>query len=126
MTGIPSSGKTTTALKLKEFLETTRQCQVHVVSENEILKRESLDRNVVFSDSRLEKQIRSEVKSESIRLLTKDSVVICDASNYIKGEDTIIQYLPYKLEEDYRSRGKVSSAPVSRYLEKSTDMLRLS
>lgn len=85
ITGTPSSGKTTTALKLKEFLETTRECQVHLVSENDILKRESFDRNVVFSDSKLEKQIRSEIKSETIRLLTKDSVVICDALNYIKG-----------------------------------------
>ena len=85
ITGIPSSGKTTTALKLKEFLESTKKFPVHLVSENEILNRESGHRNEIFSDSRSEKQIRSEVKSETIRLLTKDSVVICDALNYIKG-----------------------------------------
>jgi protein KTI12 len=85
ITGPPSSGKTTTALKLKTFLETTKNIKVHLVSENDILKRENDDKSKVFSDSKAEKQIRSEIKSESIRLLTKDSVVICDGLNYIKG-----------------------------------------
>ena len=87
MTGIPSSGKTKTALKLKTFLEETKGCKVHLISENEIVKSEG-DKNDVLSDSRKEKTIRGALKSESIRHLTKDSVVICDGLNYIKGTDT--------------------------------------
>jgi tRNA uridine 5-carbamoylmethylation protein Kti12 len=39
----------------------------------------------VFADSRKEKTVRGAIKSETIRLLTKDAVVICDGLNYIKG-----------------------------------------
>ena len=85
ITGIPSSGKTMTALKLKTFLETTKHCNVHLVSENDILKDHSYGKDELYSDSRKEKTIRSAIKSETIRLLTKDSVVICDGLNYIKG-----------------------------------------
>ena len=85
ITGIPSSGKTRTALKLKTFLQETKGCKVHLISENEIVKSEG-DKNDVLSDSKKEKTIRGALKSESIRLLTKDSVVICDGLNYIKGK----------------------------------------
>jgi protein KTI12 len=113
ITGIPSSGKTTTALRLKAFIEETKGCPVHLVSENAILRSEgdendvlkdnndissnkkdvlkdqndiSSNKNDVLNDSKREKMIRGALKSESIRLLTKDSVVICDGLNYIKGE----------------------------------------
>ena len=95
ITGIPSSGKTTTALKLKTYLEETKGCKVHLVSENEILKSEG-DKNDILSDSKKEKSIRGAIKSESIRLLTKDSVVICDGLNYIKGKN-IEHYLQGRL-----------------------------
>ena len=98
ITGIPSSGKTTTALRLKAFIEETKGCPVHLVSENAILRSEgdendvlkdnndiSSNKNDVLNDSKREKMIRGALKSESIRLLTKDSVVICDGLNYIKG-----------------------------------------
>ena len=42
-------------------------------------------KNEVFSDSGLEKEVRSAVKSAAVRLLSKDTVVIVDGSNYIKG-----------------------------------------
>jgi protein KTI12 len=86
ITGIPSSGKSTIALKLKSYLEESKGCKVHLVSENEILQSEG-DKNEILSDSRREKSIRGAIKSESIRLLTKDSVVICDGLNYIKGKN---------------------------------------
>ena len=86
ITGIPSSGKTTTSLKLKTYLEEKKGCKVHLVSENEILTSEG-DKNDILSDSKKEKSIRGAIKSESIRLLTKDSVVICDGLNYIKGKN---------------------------------------
>jgi protein KTI12 len=55
------------------------------------------DKNTVFADSRLEKEVRGRLKSEVIRLLSKETVIICDGLNYIKGTNS---YLPviYKLE----------------------------
>ena len=59
--------------------------QVLVVSEDEILERNGDDRNVTLSDSIKEKTLRSELKGQVLRHLTKDTVVILDALNYIKG-----------------------------------------
>ena len=41
-------------------------------------------RNAVLSDSKKEKELRGNLKSEVCRLLHKDEVVILDALNYIK------------------------------------------
>lgn len=81
MTGLPSSGKTTVAQKLKTYLE-ERDKNVTIVDEKSLLPS---DKNKVFADSRIEKEVRGRLKSEVIRLLSKDSVVICDGLNYIKG-----------------------------------------
>jgi len=82
MTGLPSSGKTTTTKKLEKFL-ISKDKNVIIVSELEQLMGQ--DKNVIFSDSKHEKEVRGRLKSEVIRLLSKDSVVICDGLNYIKG-----------------------------------------
>jgi len=82
-TGYPSSGKTSTSRKLCEYLE-SRQKLVHVVSEQSFLPKDE-SKNSVFSDSIKEKEVRSAIKSAAMRLLSKDTVVIVDGSNYIKG-----------------------------------------
>jgi protein KTI12 len=46
------------------------------------------DKNTVFADSRQEKEVRGRLKSEVIRLLNKEALLICDGLNYIKGEQT--------------------------------------
>lgn len=84
ITGIPCSGKSTVTKAIKEHLETQSK-KVLVVSEDEILERNGDDRNVTLSDSIKEKTLRSELKGQVLRHLTKDTVVILDALNYIKG-----------------------------------------
>ena len=53
-----------------------------MVSEAEYLG--SGGRNAVLSESKKEKELRGNLKSEVCRLLHKDEVVILDALNYIK------------------------------------------
>lgn len=84
ITGIPCSGKSSVTKAIKEHLETQSK-KVLVVSEDEILERNGDDRNVTLSDSIKEKTLRSELKGQVLRHLTKDTVVILDALNYIKG-----------------------------------------
>jgi len=55
---------------------------VILVTEESLL---SSDKNTTYSDSKLEKELRGRLKSEVIRLLSKDALVICDGLNYIKG-----------------------------------------
>merc|ERR1719447_851854 len=83
LTGFPSSGKTSVALKLQEFLKEKGK-EVLVVSEEELLGLNQ-DKNIIFADSKHEKEVRGRLKSEVVRLLTKENVVICDGLNYIKG-----------------------------------------
>uniref|UniRef100_A0A0P4WH08 Protein KTI12 homolog n=1 Tax=Scylla olivacea TaxID=85551 RepID=A0A0P4WH08_SCYOL len=82
LSGFPSSGKTTRAGQIKDYLESEKGKKVTVVSENEALGE---DKNGVFSDSQREKEVRGRLKAEVLRTLNKDDVVILDAANYIKG-----------------------------------------
>ena len=82
VTGFPSSGKTSAVNNLVKFFE-ARDKAVCVVSEEALLG--GLSKNVIFADSKHEKEVRGRLKSEVVRLLTKDNVVICDGLNYIKG-----------------------------------------
>lgn len=84
VTGGPSSGKTKRSKELAKFFR-GRDKTVHVISENLAIPKAGFQKNVYFSDSQKEKIVRSDLKSEAIRLLTKDNVVILDAGNYIKG-----------------------------------------
>merc|ERR1711953_438590 len=82
LTGFPASGKTSTAVKIQEFFK-QKEKEVVVVSEEQLLG--GLDKNGVFADSKHEKEVRGRLKSEVVRLLSKENVVICDGLNYIKG-----------------------------------------
>merc|ERR1712012_1095523 len=82
VTGLPSSGKTSAVNNLVKFFE-ARDKAVCVVSEEALLG--GLSKNVIFADSKHEKEVRGRLKSEVVRLLSKDNVVICDGLNYIKG-----------------------------------------
>lgn len=83
--GCPASLKSTRARELKEFFEKEKQKNVYVVSENEIIKKSGMEKNEVFTVSSNEKQIRADLKSESVRRINKNDLVIVDGGNYIKG-----------------------------------------
>ena len=59
--------------------------KVLIVSEDQVLERNGEDKNVTLSDSIKEKTLRSDLKSQVLRDLSKDTVVILDGLNYIKG-----------------------------------------
>nr|ADD38517.1 Protein KTI12 homolog [Lepeophtheirus salmonis] len=82
ITGIPSSGKTTTAHKLRDFFEGEKGKKVMIVSE---LNEQTPQRNDIYKDSAVEKTVRSAFKSEILRILNKEDIIIADGSNYIKG-----------------------------------------
>lgn len=83
--GCPASGKTTRANELREFFEVQKKKVVHLVSENEITRSSGMSKNEIYGESRLEKNIRADLKSNSLRKLNKNDVVIIDGGNYIKG-----------------------------------------
>ena len=56
-----------------------------MVSEDETLEKSDEHKNIILSDSIKEKTLRSELKGQVLRHLTKDTVVILDGLNYIKG-----------------------------------------
>merc|ERR1711997_120106 len=76
------SGKTSTVVKLQEFFQ-LKEKEVVVVSEEQLLGGQ--DKNLIFADSKHEKEVRGRLKSEVVRLLSKENVIICDGLNYIKG-----------------------------------------
>lgn len=84
ISGFPASGKTKRALELKTYFEEKGK-KVHHISENKAIPKAGFHKNVYFADSQKEKMVRSDLKSEVLRLLDKQSVVILDAGNYIKG-----------------------------------------
>lgn len=55
------------------------------MSENAFILKAGFQKNEYFADSQKEKLVRADLKSEALRLLNKDDVVILDAGNYIKG-----------------------------------------
>ncbi|XP_049882844.1 protein KTI12 homolog [Pectinophora gossypiella] len=83
--GTPVSGKTTRTQELKEYFEKTHKKHVEIVSEAEAIKKLGYDKNETYLDAQKEKRMRGYLKSEVIRLIGKDNVVILDGSNYIKG-----------------------------------------
>lgn len=84
ISGLPSSGKSTRALQLQEFF--TKQGKVtKIVNENVAIPKAEFQKNEYFADSQKEKIVRADLKSEALRLLNKEEVVILDAGNYIKG-----------------------------------------
>ncbi|KAK5648673.1 hypothetical protein RI129_003565 [Pyrocoelia pectoralis] len=84
VTGIPSSGKSTRTKEIENFFIEHNK-SVEIVSEEEQILKAGFDKNAVCLDSSKEKHIRGLLKSEVLKLLGPNSVVILDGGNYIKG-----------------------------------------
>lgn len=82
--GHPSAGKTTVAEKLKTYF-LGRGKVIETVSETEILNQKNLTRNSAYINSRVEKEIRGIIKTEVLRKMGPDVLLILDGLNYIKG-----------------------------------------
>ncbi|CAH1642950.1 unnamed protein product [Spodoptera littoralis] len=83
--GTPVSGKTSRAIELRDFFANKHGKKVEMVSEDEAIVKLGYDKNSTYLDSQKEKRVRGYLKSEVLRLIGKDNVVILDGSNYIKG-----------------------------------------
>lgn len=83
--GTPVSGKTCRVVELKKFFEIEHKKAVVIVSEDQAIAKLGYEKNTAYLDSQKEKRIRGYLKSEVIKHIGKDNVVILDGSNYIKG-----------------------------------------
>ncbi|UYV69209.1 KTI12 [Cordylochernes scorpioides] len=79
ITGFPKSGKTTIARQLEEYLKSKGKT-VNLISDEDFD-----DKNTIYSVIAKEKSMREDLKSRVERCLSKDSITILDAANYIKG-----------------------------------------
>lgn len=78
--GIPQSGKTTTALQLKDYLESQGR-EVFLVNEEAL----SINKAEAYASSFTEKNTRAVLKSTVERELSPSKIIILDSLNYIKG-----------------------------------------
>lgn len=83
--GCPASGKSTRSAELKDYFETQKEKTVHIISENDIVKSSGMPKNDVYESSPKEKIIRADLKSNSLRKLNRNDLVVIDGGNYIKG-----------------------------------------
>lgn len=81
ITGLPSSLKTTRADELVQWF-TSKISRVVVVTDDQFV---DFNRDKVYSSPKDEKDLRSFLKSEVQKYLNKDTLVILDSMNYIKG-----------------------------------------
>lgn len=80
LSGPPCSGKTTRAKELYEHF-TNLGKKVIIINEESLL----INKNEGYKDSLTEKMTRGSLKGATDRNLSKDTVVISDSLNYIKG-----------------------------------------
>ncbi|EPY51938.1 elongator complex associated protein Kti2 [Schizosaccharomyces cryophilus OY26] len=88
LSGYPSSGKTTRAKQLQKALEERIENNVDGTKDYRVvlINDESLDiEKEVYRESKTEKAARGLLYSAVQRELSKSTIVICDALNYIKG-----------------------------------------
>eukprot|EP01111_Echinosteliopsis_oligospora_P013151 TRINITY_DN4646_c0_g1_i3.p1 TRINITY_DN4646_c0_g1~~TRINITY_DN4646_c0_g1_i3.p1 ORF type:complete len:285 (-),score=48.00 TRINITY_DN4646_c0_g1_i3:16-840(-) len=78
--GIPSSGKTTRAKEIEAYF-TERQKKCVIVNEESML----IDKRTAYDNGKTEKMARASLKASVERHISRDTIVISDSLNYIKG-----------------------------------------
>ncbi|KAJ4782360.1 Protein KTI12 like [Rhynchospora pubera] len=87
MCGQPCSGKSTAAIRLSEALQSAcatggdQRLAIRIIDESSL----HLGRNQSYADMAAEKNLRGVLRSQVDRSLSKDSIVIVDSLNNIKG-----------------------------------------
>jgi protein KTI12 len=79
--GQPCSGKSTAAACLSKALEKTTNMPVILIDEPSL----NLDRNCAYHDMPREKNLRGTLRSAVDRAVSRDTIVIVDSLNNIKG-----------------------------------------
>lgn len=86
LTGYPCSGKTKRSNEIKKYFEDQKlQNKIVFINDNGIIKKSGFNKTDLYGSAQKEKEIRGKLKSEVTRLLNKDTIVILDSMNYIKG-----------------------------------------
>jgi protein KTI12 len=85
--GLPLSGKTSRAIELKECLEKYISDNETIIKKVVLVNEESLsiDKILAYSSAAFEKKARGEYLSAVERYLNRETIVIVDGLNYIKG-----------------------------------------
>ncbi|OQR73187.1 protein KTI12-like [Tropilaelaps mercedesae] len=105
ITGYPSCGKSTRARQLEKFFTAKYpEKKVKIVSADA-----NIDRNSVFAEAHLEKEVRAKLMAEVQRELRRDNLVIIDAHNYIKG----YRYELYCLSKSVKTTQCTLSLPIN-------------
>uniref|UniRef100_A0A1B6EXS7 Protein KTI12 homolog n=1 Tax=Cuerna arida TaxID=1464854 RepID=A0A1B6EXS7_9HEMI len=84
LTGFPCSGKSRRSKDIENYFKVEKGKEVHIVSDS-IIGSTNITKSDLCFNAQREKEIRSILKSETLRLLGRENVVILDAANYIKG-----------------------------------------
>lgn len=85
VSGLPCAGKSTRALQLKKYISAhspNTHYPIVIINEDDMLQ---THKSVVYGCVEEEKRVRAALLSAVERHLTRDTIVICDAMNYIKG-----------------------------------------
>eukprot|EP00842_Homolaphlyctis_polyrhiza_P006007 jgi/Hompol1/6407/HPOL_000950-RA len=93
--GVPLSGKTQRATQLAQFLESYIAAEQQALLQRNLVLKQSvvllndesllIDKATGYADANEEKKSRGTLLSAVERHLSKETVVICDGLNYIKG-----------------------------------------
>lgn len=82
MCGRPSTGKSTRAREIKDYIEANvKDMEVIIINEESL----GIDRAKCYADGIREKEMRALFRSNVEKVLTSKNVVILDTVNFIKG-----------------------------------------
>ncbi|KAG1679068.1 Protein KTI12 [Nymphon striatum] len=82
ISGYPSSGKTTRCQQLMNYFKSNHVKKSCIIVQDDF---SACSKNKLYSDEIFEKAARGRLKSETLRLLNKNTIVILDSLNNIKG-----------------------------------------